>query len=162
MENVRKILKTPLGDMLIEASCIGLTRLDLIETRAKNSTHKNPKAEKILLKTERQLEEYFQGKRKEFTIPLDLKGTEFQMQVWSQLQKIPYGSLCSYKDIAKNINNANATRAVGSANGKNPICIILACHRVITSSGYLGGYSGGLHFKKKLLMLEGSYKSVKN
>lgn len=161
MENVRKILKTPLGDMLIEASNIGLTRLDLIETHFKNSTHKNPQAEKILLKTQQQLAEYFVGKRKEFTIPLDLKGTDFQLQVWSELQKIPYGSLCSYKDIAKNIKNVKATRAVGSANGKNPICIILACHRVITSSGHLGGYSGGLHFKRKLLKIEGSYESVK-
>lgn len=101
-----------------------------------------------------ELDEYLSGKRKTFTIKLDLKGTEFQKKVWKELQKIPYGSTCSYKDIARKISNEKAVRAVGTANGKNPVCIIVPCHRVITSSGELGGYSGGVHRKRGLLALE--------
>ena len=85
---------------------------------------------------------------------LDLEGTTFQKKVWAQLSKIPYGQTCSYKDIAKGIQNEKAVRAVGSANGKNPACIIVPCHRVIAHNGSLGGYSGGLKMKKTLLEIE--------
>jgi methylated-DNA-[protein]-cysteine S-methyltransferase len=101
-----------------------------------------------------ELEEYFTGKRKTFSIKLDLQGTEFQKKVWKELLKIPYGSTCSYTDIARKISNEKAVRAVGTANGKNPVCIIVPCHRVITSSGELGGYSGGIPRKSRLLDLE--------
>lgn len=85
---------------------------------------------------------------------MDLIGSDFQKRVWGRLSKIPYGVTKSYKDIAKEIKNEKASRAVGTANGKNPICIIIPCHRVIAANGALGGYSGGLHIKKKLLALE--------
>lgn len=109
---------------------------------------------KILTQATQELEEYFSGKRKTFTVPLNLNGTPFQKQVWNQLSKIPYGKTFSYKDIAAKIKNKNAVRAVGTANGKNPLCIIIPCHRVIAANGTLGGYSGGITIKKKLLALE--------
>lgn len=108
----------------------------------------------ILNQVELQLNEYLDGKRNEFDIPLDIQGTEFQKQVWKQLMKIPYGETRSYKDIANAVNDSNASRAVGTANGQNPLCIVIPCHRVISSDGSLGGYSGGLNIKKKLLELE--------
>ena len=102
----------------------------------------------------KQLDEYFLGKRKDFDLKLDLEGTNFQMRVWSELQKIPYAKTHSYKELAQKIKNEKAIRAVGTANGKNPICIIIPCHRVIASNGHLAGFSGGLERKRKLLDLE--------
>ncbi len=89
-----------------------------------------------------------------FSVPLDMEGTAFQRKVWTRLRKIPYGQTCSYKDIAKGVNHERAFRAVGTANGENPLCIIVPCHRVISSDGTLGGYSAGLSIKKRLLDLE--------
>lgn len=108
----------------------------------------------ILVKTEQQLHEYFQGRRQVFDLPLDLVGTAFQQQVWQALQGIPYGQTRSYKEIATHIGNAKAVRAVGAANGKNPISIIVPCHRVIGASGQLVGFAGGLAYKQTLLRLE--------
>lgn len=102
-----------------------------------------------------ELFEYFKGERKKFSVKLDIKGTDFQKKVWKELQKIPYGKTCSYKDIAIKLNDPNASRAVGTANGKNPICIIIPCHRVIAQNGKLGGYTGGLDIKIELLEVEG-------
>lgn len=99
--------------------------------------------------------EYFAGKRTEFTIPLAPKGTDFQKAVWLELVKIRYGTVISYKELAAKINNPKAMRAVGSANGKNPLPIIIPCHRVIQGDHTLGGYSGGLTVKIQLLTLEG-------
>ena len=102
----------------------------------------------------RELEEYFEGKRLVFRLPLDLdQGTPFQRQVWRGLLEIPYGRSITYKDLARNIGHPSAMRAVGSANGANPLPIVIPCHRVVASSG-LGGYSGGLDVKEKLLDLE--------
>ncbi|MEO8399806.1 MAG: methylated-DNA--[protein]-cysteine S-methyltransferase [Ignavibacteriaceae bacterium] len=103
-----------------------------------------------------ELEEYFNLKRKSFTVKLDEKGTEFQKRVWKELRKIPYGETFSYKKISENLGDPNLVRAVGRANGANPIPIITPCHRVINSDGKLGGYSAGLMIKEKLLELEGS------
>lgn len=108
----------------------------------------------ILQKTQKQLNEYFEGKRKTFDLKLDLQGSEFQMKVWQQLLKIPYGETRSYKDIAKILKSPQASRAVGTANGKNPISLIVPCHRVINSGEGLGGYAGGLPTKTTLLNLE--------
>jgi len=101
-----------------------------------------------------QLKEYFKGERKKFDCPFDLEGTPFQKQVWKALQTIPYGETVSYLEIAKKINNEKAVRAVGGANGKNPISIMIPCHRVIQKNGHLGGYSSGLDMKELLLSLE--------
>ena len=108
----------------------------------------------MLLKVKRQLEQYFAGQRQQFDLPLDFQGTDFQQQVWHALLTIPYGETRSYKDIALQIGNQKAVRAVGAANGRNPISIIAPCHRVIGSGGALVGFAGGLDKKQILLSLE--------
>jgi methylated-DNA-[protein]-cysteine S-methyltransferase len=107
-----------------------------------------------LKKAARQIEDYLEGKRKNFDLVLDANGTEFQKKVWQELLKIPYGETRSYKDIATALHDSNASRAVGTANGRNPISIIVPCHRVISSDGTMGGYAGGLPVKQMLLDLE--------
>lgn len=109
---------------------------------------------KILAEATVQIEEFLMSKRKKFTLPLDLQGTEFQKQVWAQLQKIPYGKTCSYKELAVLLKRPKACRAVGTANGKNPVSIIIPCHRVVARNGTLGGYAGGLPNKALLLEIE--------
>lgn len=103
-----------------------------------------------------QLKEYFTGTRKEFDVPLELEGTDFQKKVWNELQKIPYGKTISYKTLSEKLGDVKAIRAVGKANGQNPIAIIIPCHRVIGADGSLTGYAGGLDIKEKLLHLEGA------
>lgn len=112
--------------------------------------HQHP----MLLRVKKQLEQYFAGQRQQFDLPLDFKGTDFQQQVWQTLLTIPYGETRSYKEIAVQIGNEKAVRAVGAANGKNPISIIAPCHRVIGSGGALVGFAGGLDKKQILLSLE--------
>lgn len=104
----------------------------------------------------RELDEYFAGGRREFTFPLDLRGTDFQLACWRALLAIPYGETRSYADIARAVGKANAFRAVGMANNRNPIAIVVPCHRVIASDGTLCGYGGGLDVKRRLLELEGA------
>ena len=104
-----------------------------------------------------QLDEYFQGKRTTFSLPFKLTGTPFQLAVWKELQNIPYGKTTSYKEIAQKINKPKACRALGMANNKNPLPIIIPCHRVIGSNGKLIGYAGGLKLKNYLLELEQSH-----
>ena len=122
-----------------------------IEEMAKNSIQKETS---LIKNTKQQLDEYFAGKRKKFDIPIKLDGTDFQIKVWKELLKIPYGETCSYLDIAKCIGNPKASRAVGMANNKNKIIIIVPCHRVIGSNKKLVGYACGLDVKEKLLELE--------
>lgn len=110
----------------------------------------------MLLKAKQQLQQYFAGQRQQFDLPLDFQGTDFQQQVWQALLTIPYGETRSYKDIALQVGNEKAVRAVGAANGKNPISIIAPCHRVIGSGGALVGFAGGLDKKQILLNLEQS------
>ncbi|PYX46371.1 MAG: hypothetical protein DMG79_16710 [Acidobacteria bacterium] len=104
----------------------------------------------------RELDEYFAGNRREFTFALDLRGTEFQRACWRALVAIPYGETRSYADIARAVGKPQAFRAVGMANNRNPVAIVVPCHRVIASDGTLCGYGGGLHIKRKLLELEGA------
>ena len=103
-----------------------------------------------------QLQEYFTRKRKEFKIPMDLTGTDFQKSVWKELQKIPYGKTVGYKKIAEHVGGVSYVRAVGKANNLNPLPIVIPCHRVINTNGKLGGYSLGLQLKERLLELEGN------
>ena len=110
----------------------------------------------ILLETQKQLNEYFTGQRQIFDLPLDFEGTEFQQKVWQALLTIPFGETRSYKQIAEQIGNVKAVRAVGAANGKNPISIIAPCHRVVGANGKLVGFAGGLENKDVLLKLEHS------
>ncbi len=114
------------------------------------------KKNKIISITVKQLDEYFSGKRKVFDLPLNPAGTDFQKKVWKELQKIPYGQTRTYKEVASLIGNINAARAVGNANNRNPIAIIIPCHRVIGSNKKLTGYAGGLDKKANLLKLETS------
>jgi methylated-DNA-[protein]-cysteine S-methyltransferase len=112
--------------------------------------------QKVLVETERQLKEYFTGKRNTFSIPLDMRGTAFQKDVWRALQAIPFGKTLSYGQIAKQLGRPAASRAVGAANGRNPVAIVVPCHRVIGSTGKLTGFAGGLDTKAHLLNLETS------
>jgi methylated-DNA-[protein]-cysteine S-methyltransferase len=123
----------------------------LVRLGAMHEAEGNP----VLVETERQLNEYFAGKRSRFELELDFAGTEFQKKVWEALLTIPFGETRSYSEIAAQIGNPKAVRAVGAANGKNPISIVAPCHRVIGASGALTGFAGGLDTKKLLLMLEG-------
>lgn len=125
---------------------IGVTMTPVKDMEYKETT--------VLLETKKQLEEYFKGERKVFDLPIYMKGTPFQQKVWNALCEIPYGEIRSYKEIAVSINHPKAYRAVGMANNKNPIMIIVPCHRVCGSSGKLVGYAGGLEAKEKLLSLE--------
>ena len=108
----------------------------------------------ILARARKQLQEYFAGKRTEFDVPLDLHGTPFQLEVWAKLLEIPYGETACYEEQARKIGDINKVRAVGGANGKNPVSIIVPCHRVIGKNGSLTGFGGGLDRKKLLLELE--------
>lgn len=108
----------------------------------------------LIIRAKEQLEEYLSGNRKIFDLPLAPEGTEFQLKVWNELRKIPYGETYSYKKVAENVGNSKASRAVGMANNRNPIPIFIPCHRVVGSNGKLVGYAGGLDLKEKLLSLE--------
>ena len=156
MESIQYQMKTIVGRLYVVASAHGLQGVFFNKqpgALVKKIDGAEP-AQKILSRTVQQLEEYLNGQRKQFDVVYDLEGTAFQKQVWRQLAKIPFGKTVSYRDIAKRIDNPKAVRAVGSANGKNPLCIIIPCHRVIAADGTIGGYSGGIDIKKKLLQLE--------
>ena len=142
-----------IGDIFISAD-----ENFLLSVKFVNHNFIENKENKIIRQTKKQLDEYFRGKRKKFELPLNPKGTEFQKKVWLQLMNIPYGKTSTYKDIATLIGNTNASRAVGNANNKNPIAIIIPCHRVIGSNNKLTGYAGGLDKKEKLLNLEKNNK----
>jgi methylated-DNA-[protein]-cysteine S-methyltransferase len=137
-----------------------LTELGFISRDEKKQIEKeNPNGreeDKVLKETIKQLDEYFAGTRKTFNLPLQAKGTIFMQSVYKALLNVPYGKTASYKDIAIAIGNDKACRAVGNANNKNPIAIIIPCHRIIGSNGKLVGYDGGLEIKKALLSLENS------
>lgn len=118
------------------------------------------KETEIIKEAINQINEYFDGKRKQFDLSLSIKGTEFQKKVWHALTQIPYGETRSYKEIAEIVDSPKAYRAVGMANNRNPISIIIPCHRVIGSNGKLVGYGGGIDIKIKLLDLEKNYKNL--
>lgn len=174
MEFFWHIYESQWGNLLIVVSHKGLVRITLpSESIAKVLNKLSQNRETILTfkntnliqRTKRQLEEYFCGQRENFYLELDPRGTEFQKKVWKALEKIPYGKTCSYQDIAKNIDQPKAVRAIGMANNKNPIPLIVPCHRVIGKNGDLVGFGGGLELKKKLLDLESSVlrkKSLSN
>ena len=136
------------------ASEKGLVAID-VRNHTKQETTIDASAQAILIKTKKQLEQYFAGTRTSFDVALDLVGTEFQVQAWRALGRIPFGKTISYGQQAKNMKKPKAFRAVGSANGMNPVPIIVPCHLVVASDGSLGGYSLGLKMKKQLLAIEG-------
>jgi methylated-DNA-[protein]-cysteine S-methyltransferase len=145
-------LATPLGTLRLVSNGEALERIEFSQMHGDDGQQRtDPALEQAAL----QLEEYFAGRRTSFSVPLAAQGTDFQHQVWSALQAIPFGELRSYRDIADSIGNHKAVRAVGAANGRNPIPIIVPCHRVIGSDGTLTGFAGGLPAKRQLLALEG-------
>ncbi len=158
MTYVYKTMKSPVGELKLVASDKGLAGI-LWEKdnpqRVRLSPVSEDKNHPVLVEAERQLNDYFFGKRKSFSLKLDFKGTEFQKKVWAALLRIPFAETLSYGQIAKQIKNPKAVRAVGAAIGKNPISIIAPCHRVIGSTGKLTGFAGGLEAKARLLALEG-------
>lgn len=143
-------LNSPLGILEIAGRSEGIVSIGF-DAQMPNV----PSIPNCLQEVIRQLEEYFKGTRKKFEIPLLLEGTDFQKRVWSELTQISHGRTVSYRDIATSLGKKNAVRAVGNANAKNPIPIIVPCHRVIGSNGKLAGYAGGLWRKKWLLQHEG-------
>lgn len=153
-----RTLRSPLGDLLATAEIAdhghSLTALSFAAARGPESSAPSDAAE-FFERVEAELDGYFAGSRREFDIPVKLAGTAFQLRVWEALRAIPHGSTRTYADIAAELGNPKATRAVGAANGRNPICIIVPCHRVIATGGGLGGYSGTLERKRRLLELEG-------
>jgi O-6-methylguanine DNA methyltransferase len=149
---------SPVGPLFLAASTKGLVRLEF-EARTQTLNHKTSQLKEsktALTPYLEQLNQYFAGRRREFSIPLDLRGTEFQLACWNALLEIPYGETRSYRDIAETIGHPHAYRAVGMSNNRNPVAIVVPCHRVIASSGSLCGYGGGLDLKRKLLDLEQS------
>jgi len=160
-----KYMETPMGTLILDADDNGITRVAFAADslplegkvdRAKRETDEVVSSNSPLLdEAERQLREYFDGARRTFDLPLSLRGTPFQLSVWAALREIPYGETRTYGDIARRVGVPGGARAVGMANNRNPISIIIPCHRVIGASGSLVGYGGGLDRKAYLLRLEG-------
>jgi methylated-DNA-[protein]-cysteine S-methyltransferase len=156
--------KTKIGELILGSFEGNLCILDFrhskkrttIDNRIKTGLKANflEEEDEILAETKKQVAEYLDGNRKEFDIPLLMVGTDFQKNVWDALLKIPYGTTISYLQLAENIGNAKAVRAVANADGANAMAVIIPCHRVIESNGGLGGYGGGVAIKKQLLELE--------
>lgn len=158
MTYVHKTMNSPVGRLTLIGSAKGLAAVlwendnpERVRARSLKADTRN----RILLEAEHQLNEYFSGARTEFSLPLDMHGTEFQIKVWKSLLAIPFGETRSYSELARRIGKPNAVRAVGAAIGRNPLSIVVPCHRVIGSSGQLTGFAGGLKTKAELLRLEG-------
>ncbi len=164
--------KTKIGELIIASYNNKLCLLDFryrkMRTSVDNRIKRHLKADfilkedEIIKETKKQIDEYLAVERQEFTLPLLLLGTEFQKSVWNELMNVKYGETASYLDIAKRIDNPKAVRAVASANGANAIALIVPCHRIIETSGKLGGYGGGLPVKKRLLTLESQTSLLTN
>ena len=156
---VYKWVDSPIGRLKLVATDAGLAGI-LWDTDGSRRVRLNIDAEdaghSVLVEAERQLEEYFDGRRRVFDLKLDLAGTPFQRKVWGALLTIPFGQTRSYGQLARQIGNPKAMRAVGAANGRNPVAIVAPCHRVIGSTGKLTGFAGGLDAKAHLLALEGA------
>lgn len=155
-----KIITSPVGHLKIvtnDKSLLAVLWDNEKPNRVKLEQMEEKKSHPLILETEKQLNEYFHNQRKNFDLPIEPKGTSFQQNVWALLNQISYGNTCTYKDIAQQMNQPNAVRAVGTAIGRNPISIIIPCHRVIATNGGLAGFAGGLDRKKTLLDLESEY-----
>jgi methylated-DNA-[protein]-cysteine S-methyltransferase len=154
---VSSVIASPVGELTIVASDAGLVAVLWPGDRPSRVPLDEPAHDDqhpVLIETARQLGEYFAGTRTSFELPLDLRGTSFQREVWDALLAIPFGETRTYLDLARRLGNPAATRAVGAANGRNPVSIIVPCHRVIGSSGKLTGFAGGLAVKQQLLAHE--------
>jgi len=158
-----RTMNSPVGQLTLIASAHGLAAIlweDEDPERVPLQPLERDDTHPLLIETERQLTLYFAGRLETFSVPLDFTGTEFQKKVWTALTTIPFGETRSYRDIAEQIGNPKAVRAVGAANGRNPISIIAPCHRVIGANGKLTGFAGGLEAKALLLKLESGGKEL--
>ena len=163
MDLVYKVIRSPIGNLKLVASSVGLVAVlweNDTPKRVRLPDLKEDPQHPMLLQAERELKEYFAGQRNDFAVPLDMRGTQFQKQVWEALLAIPFGETRTYGQLARQLGNPNATRAVGAANGRNPIAVLVPCHRVIGSSGKLTGFAGGLEAKAHLLSLESAEDSL--
>jgi len=151
--SISKKIHSPVGDLWVTATEKGICGVSN-KSSARKKGVVSAKAEKWLKQAEKELNEYFSGKRKEFHLPLDLEGTPFQLRVWKAIASTPYAWTISYKDLARKVGNADAVRAAGTACGANPVLILIPCHRILTSDGGLGGFAAGLRVKKWLLAME--------
>jgi methylated-DNA-[protein]-cysteine S-methyltransferase len=140
-------LKNPLGTARISGNKEGITEIQILDEEIPTSKE----IPDFLQSAAQQLDDYFKGNRQEFDLTLNPKGTSFQQKVWKALSEIPFGKTCSYLELSRKLGDAKAIRAVASANGKNPLWVVIPCHRVIGSDGSLTGYAGGLHRKQWLL-----------
>ncbi len=147
-----RVVESPIGRIHLYANEYGLVGLYTDTHRDPLPTNKvDGEEDKILNQAAEELVEYFEGKRREFTVPVDPQGTKFQRSVWLELQRIPCGETITYGALAKRLGDPLLTRAVGTANGQNPVSIIIPCHRVIGANGHLTGYAGGLEIKRWLI-----------
>jgi methylated-DNA-[protein]-cysteine S-methyltransferase len=155
------MFESPVGPLLLAGDSSALRRVSFESSKRSPILQADWKQNRsAFTEVIRQLQDYFRGELKEFNVPLAMEGTEFQLRVWNELRAIPYGETISYAQLAERIGNPQAVRAVGLANGSNPIPIIVPCHRVIGSDGSLTGFGGGLSTKKKLLDLESKQLSL--
>jgi methylated-DNA-[protein]-cysteine S-methyltransferase len=162
--SVERLVSSPAGDLVLRAGARGLRYLGFTVERRKPTAARGPvtpldageasAAVAVLDQAERELREYFARDRRQFSVPLDLTGTGFQLAVWNALLRLPYGATVTYRGLARAVDRPAAFRAAGAANGANPIAIIVPCHRVVGSDGSLRGYAGGLDVKRYLLDLE--------
>jgi len=148
-------LETPIGTLRLVSNGRAMVRIEFEDRYSEDGSAGNQN-DPVLNECARQLREYFAGQRQQFELPLAAAGTDFQQRVWAALAAIPHGQLRSYRDIATAIHKPAAVRAVGAANGRNPLPIVVPCHRVIGSDGSLTGFAGGLAIKQQLLELEGA------
>ena len=158
------IIKTPLDNLMLVANpteLIGVYFVDCDHVPAASKDWKRDDNHPVLQQAEKQLEEYFAGKRTTFSLPLRLTGTGFQERVWREIALIPYGKTISYSDLARKAGAPRAIRAAGTSTGRNPIGLIIPCHRVVGKNGGIGGYAGGLERKRYLLELENSTAVIK-
>ena len=154
-------MDSPIGRICLQSSGKGLTAVNF-DKNDKQSGEFEEKEDEHIKKAKKELAEYFEGKRKTFSVKLDLQGTEFQKKVWNKLLQIPYGELRTYSQIAESLGGKQYSRAVGSTNKANPIPIIVPCHRVIRMGRMISNYSGGLDVQRKLFEIEGiEYRDIK-
>ena len=149
-------MDSPLGPIRLTAADVGLTRVDFQKGEWSMKPPLNDPDNGVLAAAVRQLQAYFDGTRQRFTVPLAPAGTAFQQRVWQALQQIPFGTTITYQELAHRVGSPKGARAAGSANGCNPIAIIIPCHRVLGRDGRLRGYAGGLCIKRRLLQHEGA------
>ncbi|MFN8454426.1 MAG: methylated-DNA--[protein]-cysteine S-methyltransferase [Anaerolineae bacterium] len=159
MPEYKTIYHSAIGPLEIVGIETAIHQINFLDTKSEEIETEQSNLPPVIIECINQLEAYFRGEQREFSLPLEPKGTEFQQSVWRQLLAIPYGSTISYLDIARQLRNEKAIRAVGAANGQNPIVIVIPCHRVIGSNGQLTGYGGGLWRKAWLLQHEKQFSS---